>query len=49
MWAVIGAALIAAGCMAEEATTVGHHLLLIIAGATIGIGIYREATKHGDA
>ena len=45
MWAVIGAVLITAGCMAETKTTVGHHLLLIMAGATIGIGIYREATK----
>jgi hypothetical protein len=45
MWAVIGAVLITAGCMAEEVTTVGHHLLLIIAGAAIGIGIYREANK----
>ena len=45
MWAVIGAVLVTAGCVAEETTTVGHHLLLIIAGATVGIGIYREATK----
>lgn len=45
MWAVIGAVLIVAGCLAEEVTTVGHHFLLIIAGAAIGIGVYREATK----
>lgn len=41
-WAVLGALLITAGCLMESVTTVGHHLLFILAGAALGIGIYRE-------
>jgi hypothetical protein len=45
LWAVAGALLITLGCICESYTVLGHHLLLIIAGATIGIGVYREAAK----
>lgn len=41
-WAVLGALLITVGCLMESVTTVGHHLLLILAGAALGIGLYRE-------
>lgn len=41
-WAVLGALLVTAGCLMESVTTVGHHLLFILAGAALGIGIYRE-------
>jgi hypothetical protein len=42
LWSIAGAILITLGCIFEPYTVVGHHLLLIIAGAAIGIGVYRS-------